>query len=139
MTRRHLFPIVALAALALAGCQAGTSAELLGYDNIQAAAVEARKGLAAYDQAIRLEAQKNHEAYLQKVHSDVVKIALSHDETPENARKLADEVVKGARAHFANQTEQERRRAEWFAVTPVSRSSTGRPATARWCSTVVET
>ena len=86
MKMRHLLMIVPLLAV---GCAAGTSYELLGYDAIQAAAVEAAKGVDAYDQAVRAAAEKDKAEFLGKLGGDVVKIALSKDETPENAAKLA--------------------------------------------------
>ena len=114
MKLRHLLLLVPFLAL---GCAAGTSYELLGYDAIQAADVEAAKGVDAYDVAVRAAAEKDKAEFLGKLGGDVVKIALSKDETPENAAKLAAAVTAAAAKHFADQTEQERRRAAWYEVT----------------------
>ena len=67
------------------GC-AGSGYQLLGYDAIEAAAVEAKKGVLAYDGAARAALEADRAEYLGKLARDVVKIALSKDETPENAR-----------------------------------------------------
>lgn len=111
----RMFPL--LAAFLFGGCAAGTSYELLGYDAIQAAAVEAAKGVDAYDTAVRLSQEKDKAEFLAKLGRDVVKIALSKDETPENAEKLATAITTAAAKHFADQTENERRRAAWYEVT----------------------
>jgi len=106
-----------LLVLPMIGCNAGTTYQLLGYDAIDAAAVESAKGVKAYDTAIRLAIVKDREAYIAKLGRDVVKIALSKGETPESAAKLATAIVDATSAHIAGNAEQERRRAQWFGVT----------------------
>lgn len=114
MKLRYLYLLIPLL---MFGCSAGTSYQLLGYDAIQLAAVEAQKGVKAYDSAVRLSAEKDRTEFLAKLARDIVKIALSRDETPENAKALATAIVDASVVHSANQTEQERRRAQWYEAT----------------------
>jgi len=114
MKLRYVWLVVPLLLL---GCQAGTSYELLGYDTIQLAAIEAQKGVDAYDQAIRASDGANVAAFKKTLTRNIVKIALSKDETPENAQKLADKIVTDTEAYLNAKMEQERRRNVWYETT----------------------
>lgn len=114
MKLRYLWMVLPLLAI---GCQAGTSYELLGYDVIQAAALEAQKGVDAYDTAIRLTDSRDTAEYKAKLAQDIVAIAMSPDETPETAKVLAQRIVDGAQAYIDGKLEQERRRAQWYEAT----------------------
>lgn len=103
--------------LCLSGCTAGTVYQVLGYEQIDAASLEAEKGVLAYDTAVRAAAVKNHEVYLKKVAADVEAIALSKGETDASAKNLGKIIADGVTKHFAGMAEQERRRAEWLATT----------------------
>ena len=116
MRRKLLYLWMLLPFLAL-GCQAGTSYELLGYDVIQAAAMEAQKGVDAYDTAVRSSDSANIAEYKKLLARNIVKIALSKDETPENAQKLADKIVADAAKYMEELMVQERRRIAWYEAT----------------------
>ncbi len=101
----------------LGGCTAGTVYQVLGYDAIDAATLEVRKGIDAYDISVRASAARNRKEYVAKLKGDVVKWALSKGETEASAEIVGNLVATGAETFFANSTEQERRRAQWYAVT----------------------
>ena len=99
-----------LALLAVAGCQAGTSAELLTFDNITAAAVEVKKGVLAYDQAVVGEQVKTSNTLMTALSKDVANIAAGGGMSKEEAAALGERVAAVMRGHLANFAEQERRR-----------------------------
>ena len=115
-----------LAALALAclattaGC-AGTAADLLAYDNIIAAAEQAKVGVDAYDAAVRAETSRRQGEMLKALRESILIVAKAGPAAGQpggdDAEALADRIVASMRQHLANYAEQERRRAELHAVT----------------------
>lgn len=104
----RLFVATLLLMLCLGGC-AGTSADLLSYDNIQAAALEAQKGVAAYNNAI-LVGEQQKQAEVLKALGDTIILQAGKNLTPEDAAKLAGRVVTAMTLHMSNLAEQDRRR-----------------------------
>lgn len=99
------------------GCAAGTSAELLSYDNIEAAANEAKKGVVAYDLTIRAEQANTAGEVTAALAKDVTAIAARGGLPPADAAALGERVGLSVKAHMANLTEQERRRQALFEPT----------------------
>lgn len=86
------------------GCMtAGTSADLLSYDVISSAAVEAAKGVENFDTAIKTDQAKTQAAMLVALKASIVEA--------KGDPALADRVIVAMTTHLANLTEQERRRA----------------------------
>jgi len=112
--------ITALACLTLsAGC-AGTAADLLAYDNIIAAAEQAKVGVQAYDAAVRADSARRQDEMLKALRDSIIIVAKSSSSTSqpdEDVDALADRIVASMRQHLANYAEQERRRAELHAAT----------------------
>ncbi len=100
--------------LLLTGCQAGTSAQLLAFDNVEAATSEVKKGVEAYDTSVRASSTKLRSTFIKAVGQDVVMIALSENESEATAKKLADAVMANLSRAMNDFEEQERRRAELF-------------------------
>ena len=103
--------------LGLTGCYAGTAAELLTFDNVIGAAMEAKKGIVAYDTAVKTSDAKRQAAMLKILGTDVKNIAIAEKMTPKDAEILAGKVVVSMTTHFANYLEQERRRDALYRVT----------------------
>lgn len=101
----------------MGGCAAGTSYQLLGYDAIQLAAVEAQKGVKAYDEAVRLSAQRARVELLAAISKDLVKAALAQGQTAETAQAYATAVVETVAKRLDDLEEQQSRRREWYEVT----------------------
>ena len=108
--------ILLLLVLPFGGCYAGTSADLLSYDAIQAAAVEAQKGVEAYNATVLADAQQKKGEILKALGATVALVA-SETSTPEEAASLAARVVASMQTHMANLEEQERRRQNVYEVT----------------------
>ena len=108
-----LLPVILL----ITGCGAGSAYEVLTYDNIIAAAVEAQKGVDAFNQTVVADTARQHEQMLQAVGVGIRDIAEQQALDPEQADALADSVVASLRVHLANYAEQEQRRAKLYEVT----------------------
>ena len=106
----------AIIACSVTGC-AGTSADLLAYDNIEAGATEAKKGLVASNEALVSAYAKQEAAYLTALEKDIENIALSKDETQESAKVLAKTVVDALRKNLVEKAKEEQNRATLFNVT----------------------
>lgn len=100
-----------------AGCGAGTSAQLLAFDNIELAADEVTKGVNQYHQSDKEATLKVQDAYVKAVESDVYKIAMSNDETPETAKKLAETVSVKLRQAMMDFEIQSQNREKLYSVT----------------------
>ncbi len=116
---KHKLMCVAVCAvlLGLTGCYAGTAAELLTFDNVIGAAVEAKKGIVAYDTAVKTSDAKRQASLMDTLANDVRRIALKKDFTDAEANEVALAVQMEMLKHFANYLEQERRRDALYRVT----------------------
>jgi len=102
--------IVSLLCLLVAGC-AGTAAEMLTYDNISAAAIEAQKGVTALDQGLQGDQAAKQQEVTTAIAKDVT--AIAQKQLPEaDAKALGDRVAAALTTHLANMAEQDRRRRE---------------------------
>jgi len=109
----------------LVGCQAGTSYELLGYDAIELATVEARKGVIAYDAAVRANGVRLERELLTRLKATIIEAALADGQEPADAESYAEAIVFAGtpeglvpvRQHLTNLREQERRRQVLLEVT----------------------
>ena len=102
-----------------AGC-AGTAADLLAYDNIIAAAEQAKVGVKAYDTAVRADTARRQAEMLKALRESiliVVKAPPAASQPAGGAEALADRIVASMQQHLADYTEQERRRGELYAAT----------------------
>lgn len=104
-------------ALLVSGCNAGTSAELLSYDNIEAATVEVQKGVSAYDSSVR-ESQARTTAQLASAIAESVVIATKQATTMPVAEQevLRARVTSAVTTKLADLMEQEKRRGELYAA-----------------------
>jgi len=109
--------IILLCPVLTGGCTAGTATELLTFDNVIGAAQEAKKGVVAYDQAVRTSDAKRQAALMASLGRDVRAIAVAEKMPEADADALAQRVVKAMQGHFANYLEQERRRDALYRVT----------------------
>lgn len=102
----------------LMGCgQVGATHDLLAYDNIIAATLEAKKGVEAFNLTVETDTAHRQEQMLQAIGVGIKKLAESESITPEQAETMAAAVVESLRTHLANYTEQQRRRARLYEVT----------------------
>jgi len=111
---------VMLAWLALAAGCAGTAADLRAYDNIIAAAEQAKIGVQAYDAAVQADTTRRQAEMLEALRGSILIAAKASPATAqpdEDAEAMADRIVASVRQHLANYAEQERRRAELYAAT----------------------
>lgn len=97
---------VALAILCCTGCNAGTSADLLTYDAIEAASGEVRKGMDAYDTAVKADAN----AVRENIRRDLkASILIAGGDA-----NMATRIVAAMDLHIGNILEKERRRGELY-------------------------
>jgi len=110
---------VMLAWLALAAGCVGTAAHLLAYDNIIAAAEQAKVGVQAYDAAVQADTTRRQAEMLKALRESILIVAKapSAGQPDGGAEALADRIVASMQQHLTNYTEQERRRAELYAAT----------------------
>lgn len=101
----------------LPGCGAGVTFDILTHDNVIAAAVEAKKGVEAFNVAVEADIVYRQGHMLQAVGSGVKALAQEQAIDAEQAEILAQGVVASLKAHLANYAEQERRRAHLYEVT----------------------
>jgi len=109
-----------LAGLVLAPGCAGTAADLLAYDNIIAAAEQAKAGVQAYDAAIQTDIASRKAEMFEALRNSILiaaKASATASQPGGDADALADRIVASMRQHLANYAEQERRRAELHAIT----------------------
>jgi hypothetical protein len=102
-----------------AGC-AGTAADLLAYDNIIAAAQQAKIGVQAYDTAVLTDTARRQAEMLRALRESILivaKVPSAASQPDGGADALADRIVASMRQHLANYAEQERRRAELYSAT----------------------
>ncbi len=101
-----------------AGCNtAGLAHDLLAYDNIIKAAVEARKGVDAFNATVVVDTAHRQAAMIQAVSKGIVDLAQDSAIDEEAAKALAQAVTEKLITDLANYTEQERRRAHLYEVT----------------------
>jgi len=111
---------VMLAWLALAAGCVGTAAHLLAYDNIIAAAEQAKVGVQAYDAAVQADTTRRKAEMLKALRESILIVAKAPSAASQpdgGAEALADRIVASMQQHLTNYTEQERRRAELYAAT----------------------
>ena len=101
----------------LSGCGAGVTYDILTHDNVIAAAVEAKKGVDAFNVAVTADVVRRQDHMLQAVGSGIKTIAQEQAIDAEQAEALAQSVVANLKVHLANYAEQERRRAHLYDVT----------------------
>lgn len=101
----------------VSGCGAGLTHDLLTYDNIVAATVEAKKGVEAFNETVITDTAYRQEQMLQAVGNGIKKQAQDSALNAEEAEALAQDVVATLKTHLANYVEQERRRAHLYEVT----------------------
>ena len=85
-----------------AGCGAGLTADLLTYDNIDAAVVEAKKGVNALDIAVRSSDQKRQASMWADLEASVIQAG--------GDPKLAADTIVAMKTHWANYQENDHRR-----------------------------
>lgn len=105
--RRVLLCLAVL--LLLGGCQAGTSAQLLGYDAIQAAAVEAQKGASAQHQAVLAAQSQDEKALIDSLVGGIETALKSDKMAPDEAAVVAGRVKDKLLKDLANLKENNRR------------------------------
>jgi nicotinamide mononucleotide (NMN) deamidase PncC len=110
------FAMMSIGLVYLGGCTAGSSAVLLSYDNIQAAAQEVQKGVAAYDTAVKADEAKLQAQVMAALNADILTLAQKQL-SPADAKALADRVTLSMTVHLANFTEQEKRRSAVYSAT----------------------
>lgn len=101
----------------LPGCKAGFTYDVLTHDNVIAAALEARKGVEAFNTAVIADTAHRQEQMLQAVSDGIKALAQEQAIDAEQAEALAQKATASLRGHLANYAEQERRRARLFMVT----------------------
>ena len=79
-----------------AGCSAGSAYELMANDVIIATSTEVHESLVAYDVAIQELFEKRQKVVWDKLERDLIKLALSNDETPESAKANAEYLTTAA-------------------------------------------
>ncbi len=105
--------------IVMGGC-AGTAADLLAYDNIIAAAQQAKIGVQAYDTAVQADTARRQADMLAALRESIIIVAKASPAASQpagDADALAERIVASMRQHLANYAEQERRRAELYAAT----------------------
>ena len=113
--RKTLLVMVLLAAV-VGGCGAGTAYDLTERDAVIAAAIEAKKGVVAFNQAVVAGTTLRRDSMVKAVGEGVKNVAVKTT-TPEEAGKIAEEVVVLLLTHIENYAEQDRRRSQLFSVT----------------------
>lgn len=111
------FTVGLLMIVLLSGCGAGLTHDLVTYDNVIAAAVEAKKGVEAFNTTVIADTAIRQEHMLQAVGNGIKEQAQEAAFNAEEAEALAQGVVDSLRTHLANYAEQERRRAHLYEVT----------------------
>jgi hypothetical protein len=101
----------------VSGCGAGLTYDLLTHDNVIAAAVEAKKGVEAFNTTVIADTVVRREYMLQAVGDGIKELAQAQAIDAEQAKALAQSVVAGLKVHLANYAEQERRRTQLYEVT----------------------
>ena len=99
------------------GCGAGMTHDVLTYDNIIAAAKEAKVGVDAFNEAVIAESVNRQEQLIKSVGDGIRTLAQEQAIDAEQADALAETVVASLKGHLANYAEQERRRAHLYEVT----------------------
>lgn len=119
-TTALLLLLCALCVSAVSGCYAATvGVDLQGYDVIQQAAAEARRGLEAYDLMARSQALRDRDNVLAGLQGDLADLIAEVRDDPNSALHDAEpaRLVSVLDAKLADLAEQERRRQAWYAAT----------------------
>ncbi|MCK5608962.1 hypothetical protein KAR91_44220, partial [Candidatus Pacearchaeota archaeon] len=95
----------------IGGCGSkGLTFDLLTYDSIIAATLEAEKGVDAFNLTIQTDTAHRQEDMLKAVGAGIKRLAENESITPEQADTMAAAVMESLRGHLANYREQEQRR-----------------------------
>jgi Tfp pilus assembly protein PilP len=108
--------VICLLLVMVAGCSAGTSADLLTYDAIEASARQIQAGVTAYDASVQADQAKMRQQIVTALGDDVLEIAQKQM-TAEDASKLRAAVIVKMTEHLDNLSEQDRRRREVYEPT----------------------
>lgn len=101
----------------LSGCGAGVTYDVLTHDNVIAAAVEAKKGVEAFNASVIADTAARQDHMIQAVGTGIKTLAQEQAMDEEQAEALAQGVMASLAGHMANYAEQERRRAKLYEVT----------------------
>lgn len=99
------------------GCGAGTAYDVLAHDNVIAAALEAKKGVEAFNETVIADTAARRANLVKTVGNGVKATALAQAVGDKQAEALAQDVMAELTRHLNNYAEQERRRANLFEVT----------------------
>ena len=102
----------------IGGCGSkGLTFDLLTYDSIIAATLEAEKGVDAFNLTIQTDTAHRQEDMLKAVGAGIKRLAENESITPEQADTMAAAVMESLRGHLANYREQEQRRVRLYEIT----------------------
>ncbi len=102
----------------IGGCSgAGVTYDILTHDNVIAAAIEAKRGVEAFNVSVVTGTAVRKEQMLQAVGKGIKALAQEQAINAEQAEVLAQKVMASLRTHLSNYAEQERRRARLYEVT----------------------
>ena len=115
--KRLMLLILLLASSLFMGCNAGTSADLLAYDNITAAADSVIASVDAYNKASKFSTERLQAEFIKSMQKDAYDIALSNDETAESAKILADKIAANLSVAISNFAKENETREKLYSVT----------------------